>query len=169
MVGQSKSDRAIFNPNMYPVIQTNMATNNDAKNRVFLYEVVIQPRSGAIKQINGLFQRRGKFYVKVPYERMNQEMQRITRSGGKIVNIFPINALDELPTEQGLTMSWWVEITTSNPRCLYYFGPFDSPEEAQMNQEGYVEDLQEEGAQEISVKIKQCQPLVLTQELDEDP
>lgn len=152
---------------MYPVTQANMATNNDANNRVFLYEVVIQPQIGAINQINGLFQRRGKFYLKVPYERMNQEMQRITRSGGKIVNILPINALNGLPIEQVARLSWWVEITTKQPRCLYYFGPFDSPEEAQIHQGGYVEDLQEEGAQEITIKIKQCQPQILTQDLDE--
>ncbi|MEA5509132.1 DUF1816 domain-containing protein [Crocosphaera sp. UHCC 0190] len=145
-----------------------MATNNDANNRVFLYEVVIQPQMAALNQINGLFQRRGKFYLKVPYKRMNQEMQRITRLGGKIVNIMPVNALNELPIKQKIELPWWVEIITTQPRCLYYFGPFDSPEEAQINQGGYVEDLKEEGANGITIKIKQCQPPILTQELNGD-
>jgi CpcD/allophycocyanin linker domain len=31
-------------------------------------------------------------FVPVPYSRMNEEMQRITRIGGKIVNILPLDA-----------------------------------------------------------------------------
>ncbi|NES84519.1 MAG: DUF1816 domain-containing protein, partial [Moorea sp. SIO2B7] len=52
----------------------------------------------------------------------------------------------------------------TQPRCTYYFGPFDSFNEAQSHQPGYIEDLQEEGAEGITVEIKQCQPQILTQE-----
>lgn len=57
---------------------------------------------------------------------------------------------------------WWVEIVTKQPNCLYYFGPFDSEEEAKANENGYLQDLQDEGAQEIQVMIWQGQPQKLT-------
>ena len=145
-----------------------MATNNDKSNRVFLYEVVINPKMGKFTGINGLFQRRGKLYIKVPYERMNQEMQRISRLGGKIVNIFPLNSANNGSTPEKDPLPWWVEITTTRPHCIYYFGPFDNFAEAYGHHHGYVEDLQEEGAQGIIIRVEQCQPLVLTQELEEE-
>ncbi len=36
--------------------------------------------------------RSGTTFIRVPYSRMNQEVQRISRLGGKIVNISPLNA-----------------------------------------------------------------------------
>lgn len=58
--------------------------------------------------------------------------------------------------------AWWVEIVTHNPRCTYYFGPFLSSNEADGAKAGYVEDLEQEGAQGIVVKIKRCKPENLT-------
>jgi Domain of unknown function (DUF1816) len=57
---------------------------------------------------------------------------------------------------------WWVEVQTSVPRCTYYFGPFDDLAEARASRAGYVEDLEGEGARDIVVLVKQCQPDVLT-------
>ncbi len=57
---------------------------------------------------------------------------------------------------------YWVEITTKQPSCIYYFGPFDSYTEARKMQHGYVEDLVEEKATGISVEIKRCLPTKLT-------
>ena len=57
---------------------------------------------------------------------------------------------------------WWVEITTKTPCCTYYFGPFRYFAEARDAHFGYVEDLRNEAAQEITVTIKRCQPDVLT-------
>lgn len=71
-----------------------------------------------------------------------------------------------LPFFKKRRLPWWVAIQTTIPRCTYYFGPFDSAEEARLNQAGYVEDLREEGAQGISIKIEQCEPEVLT--IDEE-
>ncbi len=59
-------------------------------------------------------------------------------------------------------LAWWVEITTDSPRCTYYFGPFGSSKEAEMAKPGYVEDLQQEGAQGIAIAIKRCKPTKLT-------
>jgi Domain of unknown function (DUF1816) len=57
---------------------------------------------------------------------------------------------------------WWVEINTSVPLCTYYFGPFDSQNEARESRTGYVEDLCQEDARGIIAVVKQCQPDCLT-------
>lgn len=59
-------------------------------------------------------------------------------------------------------LDYWVEITTEKPCCTYYFGPFEQSAEAQAAIDGYVEDLRQEGAQQIAVTVKRCQPQVLT-------
>lgn len=57
---------------------------------------------------------------------------------------------------------WWIKIKTQSPKCTYFFGPFDSVDEAEHFQGGYLEDLLSEGAKELSVKIKQFHPRKLT-------
>lgn len=57
---------------------------------------------------------------------------------------------------------YWIEITTKQPDCIYYFGPFDSSGEAKGLQSGYIDDLIAEKALGISVKIKRCLPSRLT-------
>lgn len=61
-----------------------------------------------------------------------------------------------------LGLAWWVEITTDSPRCVYYFGPFPSAKVAYEHQGGYIEDLEQEGAQNIVVYVKRCKPKDLT-------
>jgi Domain of unknown function (DUF1816) len=61
-----------------------------------------------------------------------------------------------------LGLAWWVEIITQNPRCTYYFGPFMSSTDAKAAIQGYVDDLQMEGAQGIAIDIKRCKPKALT-------
>jgi hypothetical protein len=142
-----------------------MANNQEADSRVFLYEIVIQPQTAALSQLQGLIYRRGKLYLKVPYPRMSQTMQQIARLGGQIISITPL-AEAKFPQNSAppLDLPWWVEISTAQPHCLYYFGPFESADEAQAHQPGYFEDLQIEGAQGITTTIKQGQPEILTQE-----
>ncbi len=59
-------------------------------------------------------------------------------------------------------LAWWVEVITQNPRCTYYFGPFLSSNDAKAAIKGYVEDLEQEGAQGIIVNVKRCKPQNLT-------
>lgn len=59
-------------------------------------------------------------------------------------------------------LAWWVEIITTEPACTYYFGPFISAKEALLSKDGYIEDLEQEQAQGITVEIKQCHPQELT-------
>lgn len=63
---------------------------------------------------------------------------------------------------QFLGLAFWVEIVTDHPNCTYYFGPFSSGQEADTFKAGYVEDLETEGAQGISVSVKRCKPTDLT-------
>jgi hypothetical protein len=58
--------------------------------------------------------------------------------------------------------SWWVKITTSKPKCVYYFGSFNSKMEAINALPGYVEDLENEQAKGIFIEIKQDNPQQLT-------
>lgn len=57
---------------------------------------------------------------------------------------------------------YWIEVNTNQPKCTYYFGPFDSNKEAQIYEDGYIEDLVREKALGISVKTKRCNPKFLT-------
>ena len=62
---------------------------------------------------------------------------------------------------------WWVKITTAEPHCIYYFGPFDSETEALQAQPGYIEDLQQEGAQQIQTSLQHSsEPDELTVDLE---
>ena len=63
---------------------------------------------------------------------------------------------------QQLGLAWWVEIVTDKPQCTYYFGPFASAKKAELDLPGYIEDLQQEEAQRITVVSKRCQPKELT-------
>ena len=57
---------------------------------------------------------------------------------------------------------YWIEITTAQPRCIYYFGDFASYREAKKMVTGYVEDLIAEQADGITTEIKRCSPTNLT-------
>lgn len=61
-----------------------------------------------------------------------------------------------------LITAWWAEILTTTPRCTYYFGPFQTSDEANAAYPGYIEDLDSEGSQGIVVVIKRCKPDQLT-------
>lgn len=68
-----------------------------AGSRLFLYEVQGLRQNAETDQMNTSIRKSGSVFLTVPYTRMNQEMQRITRMGGKIVSIRPL--------EDGVAMS----------------------------------------------------------------
>ncbi len=72
---------------------TALAGNNNTeyKNRLFVYEVVGLSQNGNTSNLSYPIRRSGSIYLTVPYSRMNQEMQRISRLGGQIVNITPVS------------------------------------------------------------------------------
>ncbi|MBD0335216.1 MAG: DUF1816 domain-containing protein [Cyanobacteria bacterium Co-bin13] len=69
----------------------------------------------------------------------------------------------------GFGKAWWIEIKTESPNCTYFFGPFNEEAEAQTAQAGYIEDLEQEGAQRIRIDIRRCaRPEELTIDNSED-
>lgn len=64
---------------------------NSADNRMFRYEVEGMRQTYENDQLSYPIRSSGSFFVTVPYSRMNEEMQRILRMGGKIVSIQPLS------------------------------------------------------------------------------
>ncbi|PPS43211.1 phycobilisome linker polypeptide [Chroococcidiopsis sp. TS-821] len=64
---------------------------SSAASRVFRYEVVGLRQNQETDKNNYDIRRSGSVFITVPYNRMNEEMQRITRLGGKIVSIQPLS------------------------------------------------------------------------------
>ncbi|MGI0485796.1 DUF1816 domain-containing protein [Pantanalinema rosaneae CENA516] len=62
---------------------------------------------------------------------------------------------------------WWVEATTSDPNCVYYFGPFPNSEEASDMCPDYVQALTKQGEQRINTVVKHYYPaeLILSEEV----
>lgn len=69
---------------------------NSAGSRIFRYEVVGLRQNDETDKNNYEIRNSGSVFMTVPYSRMNEEMQRITRLGGKIVNIEPLTAQSAL-------------------------------------------------------------------------
>jgi len=92
-------------------------------------------------------------------------MTKITNPAHSLTNL-----TNHLIHQSGLTLQkilrrptlWWVIIQTQKPTCTYYFGPFESRTEAAMAQTGYIEDLEEEEAENIQAQIQQLSPQKLT-------
>jgi len=72
------------------------AANTELGSRVFVYEVVGLRQNEETDKTNYPIRKSGSVFIRVPYNRMNQEMRRITRLGGKIVSIQPASALEQL-------------------------------------------------------------------------
>lgn len=70
------------------------AANIESGSRVFVYEVMGLRQTEETDQTNYPIRKSGSVFIRVPYNRMNQEMRRITRLGGKIVSIQPVTALE---------------------------------------------------------------------------
>jgi phycocyanin-associated, rod len=70
------------------------ATLSDSGNRVFRFEIQGLRQTYQSDKLSYPIRRSGSVFITVPYTRMNEEMQRISRLGGKIVSIQPLT-LDE--------------------------------------------------------------------------
>jgi phycocyanin-associated rod protein len=60
-------------------------------NRVFRYEVVGLRQNETNDQNSYPIRSSGSVFITVPYNRMNEEMQRISRMGGQIVGITAVS------------------------------------------------------------------------------
>lgn len=71
------------------------AANTESGNRLFVYEVVGLSQNQTTDSLNYPIRRSGSVFITVPYNRMNEEMRRITRLGGQIVSIRPLTGGSE--------------------------------------------------------------------------
>lgn len=74
--------------------------NSSSGSRVFRYEVAGLRQNEETDKNNYEIRRSGSVFITVPYARMNEEMQRITRMGGKIVNIESLSAESVLKPDE---------------------------------------------------------------------
>src|SRR6478672_5728692 len=63
---------------------------SDSSNRIFRVEVKGLRQTYQSDKLSYPIRRSGSAFISVPYSRMNEEMQRINRLGGKIVSIQPL-------------------------------------------------------------------------------
>lgn len=70
------------------------AANTEAGSRLFRYEVVGLRQNAETDKASYPIRRSGSTYITVSYDRMNEAMQRISRMGGKIVSIQPVDVLN---------------------------------------------------------------------------
>lgn len=73
-----------------PTLMRTSASSSD--NRVFVYEVEGLRQNDQTKNQSYPVRNSSTILIQVPYNRMNEEMRRITRLGGKIVGIRPQSA-----------------------------------------------------------------------------
>lgn len=64
--------------------------NTPSGSRMFRYEVVGLRQNSETDKTNYPIRQSGSTFITVPYSRMNEEMQRILRLGGKIISIEPL-------------------------------------------------------------------------------
>jgi ferredoxin--NADP+ reductase len=77
---------------MYNPSAVGSASNTAYGSRLFIYEVEGLRQTQQSDQMDYPIRRSGNVFITVPYNRMNQEMQRILRMGGRIVNIRPVSS-----------------------------------------------------------------------------
>lgn len=67
------------------------ASSPSFENRVFVYEVTGLRQNDQTDRTNYPVRNSSNVYIQVPYSRMNEEMRRIARLGGKIVAIHSLS------------------------------------------------------------------------------
>jgi phycocyanin-associated, rod len=75
---------------MFGQTKLSISKLSTSASRVFRYEVVGLRQTPETEQYQFDIRSSGSVFITVPYNRMNEEMQRISRLGGKIVNIEPL-------------------------------------------------------------------------------
>jgi phycocyanin-associated, rod len=67
------------------------ASSSTSDNRVFVYEVAGLRQNDQTDNNSYPVRNSSTVMIQVPYSRMNDEMRRITRLGGRIVGIHPLS------------------------------------------------------------------------------
>ena len=71
-------------------------SSSPSKNRTFVYEVTGLRQNGENDNNDYPFRTSSSVFIQVPYDRMNDEMLRIGRMGGRIVNIRPLEVSEKV-------------------------------------------------------------------------
>ncbi|NEP28950.1 phycobilisome linker polypeptide [Moorena sp. SIO3I6] len=66
------------------------SSNSPSESRTFVYEVTGLWHKEENNKNSYPLPKSSSIFIQVPYSQMNEEMQRITRMGGKIVSIRPV-------------------------------------------------------------------------------
>jgi phycocyanin-associated rod protein len=72
---------------MYGQTTLGAGSISSSASRVFRYEVVGLRQNQTTDKNKFSIRRSGSVFITVPYSRMNEEMQRISRLGGRIIKI----------------------------------------------------------------------------------
>ena len=137
-------------------------SSNQPEDRVFVIEAIgLRSIIGSANPTPPIRQS-GRMKFRVPYARLSRAIRRIAQQGGKIVSILPLSTSGGGDVSSQKADDWWVEVSTQQPKNHFYFGPFGTSYEAESQLPGYVEDLSEEGAEEITCRVLQGQPEQLT-------
>ncbi len=80
-------------------LSSTRASSATADNRIFVYEVEGLHQNEQTDNNSYPVRNSSNMLMQVPYSRMNQEMRRITRLGGKIVNISPLENQSSLTAQ----------------------------------------------------------------------
>lgn len=72
------------------------ASSSTSDSRVFVYEVEGLKQNDQTENNKYPVRNSSTILIQVPYSRMNDEMRRITRLGGKIVNIRPLGESENI-------------------------------------------------------------------------
>jgi ferredoxin--NADP+ reductase len=86
---------------MYNPSAAGGAANTAYGSRLFIYEVEGLRQNGETDRFDYPIRQSGSVFITVPYSRMNQETQRITRLGGKIVSIRPYDGSNSVSNGNG--------------------------------------------------------------------
>ncbi|QSJ18207.1 phycobilisome linker polypeptide [Nostoc sp. UHCC 0702] len=66
------------------------ASDSTSDNRIFVYEVEGLRQNQETEKNNYQIRNSSTVLIQVPYNRMNEQMRRISRLGGKIISIRPL-------------------------------------------------------------------------------
>ncbi len=71
-----------------------------------------------------------------------------------MVFIRPIILIRNFGNKLGL--AWWAKIETKNPNATYWYGPFLTKRSLKENMFSFVQDLSDEGSEDIKHTLVRC-------------
>ncbi len=94
-----------------------LTNNTGYGNRAFVYEVKGLSQNLETDRLGFPIRRSGSIFITVAYDRMNDEMRRISRLGGKIVNITPLNEFTAPVPAAAVSQPAPQEVKASQPKA----------------------------------------------------